>query len=73
MKWIALESSWGGAIELAIIAAHFKCELAAVDVQSSRVYVYGEGQSFTKRAFLVYDGIHYDALALNAVSAGEER
>ncbi|PWN98320.1 OTU-domain-containing protein [Tilletiopsis washingtonensis] len=57
-------ATWGGAIELAILAQHFATELIAVDVGSGVVHTFGEGQGFEERAWLVYSGIHYDFLAL---------
>ena len=73
IAWILKSSSWGGGIELAILAAHFKCELAAIDVKTSKIYVYGEKQSFPNRAYLLYDGIHYDAIVSNVEGGDESR
>ncbi|BGP13818.1 hypothetical protein JCM10213_006349 [Rhodosporidiobolus nylandii] len=55
-------SSWGGAIELSILAAHFGSEIWSVDVQTGRVDRFGEGQGFETFCLIVYSGIHYDAL-----------
>ena len=33
-------------------------------MQSQRCDVYGSEEGYTKRAMVLYDGIHYDALAL---------
>lgn len=63
-EWIQRETAWGGAIELAIFAKHFKVELAAFDIKTSRMYCYGEDDHYELRAYLLYDGIHYDPLAL---------
>ena len=62
-NWILGADHWGGALELAILSEHYKTELAAFDVQSQRVDIYGQGRGYTQRAFLLYDGIHYDAMA----------
>lgn len=59
---------WGGAIELSLFARHFGTEIASVDVESGRVDVFGEGCDFGQRVFLLYSGIHYDALALTSSS-----
>lgn len=59
--WIQSDSSWGGAIELSILAKHFKVCVAAIDVKSSRIDKYCT--EFDKKTiFLMYDGIHYDPL-----------
>jgi len=59
---IVQPASWGGAIELAIFAAEFRTEFAAVEIRSGTVYVFGEGAGFARRAYLVFDGLHYDPL-----------
>jgi len=58
-------STWGGAIELTILAAHFETEIASIDVETGRVDRFtplagGSGM----RCILVYSGIHYDAASL---------
>ncbi|KAJ8901516.1 hypothetical protein NDN08_007360 [Rhodosorus marinus] len=63
-SWILRETSWGGAIELSILADHFKTEIAAIDVKTTRMDCYGEGKDYELRGYLLYDGIHYDAIAL---------
>lgn len=34
----------------------------AVDVQTQVVHAFGSGQGYSEAIFLLYDGIHYDAL-----------
>jgi len=62
MKWIMQDSSWGGGIELAILADHYGVELTALDVQSLRVDAFGSGKGYANRALVLYDGIHYDLI-----------
>ena len=70
--WVLERDSWGGAIELSILSRHFEKEIDACDIQTGRVDRYGQG-SYKERVLLLYDGIHYDALALTAfVGAPEE-
>ena len=59
-KWIAQDSSWGGQIDLLVLSTQLKVEIAAFDVVRNRHDVYG---SFPSRIMVLYDGIHYDALA----------
>ncbi|ETV96645.1 hypothetical protein, variant 1 [Aphanomyces invadans] len=61
--WIMDSKSWGGEIELSILSAHFRVEMLVFDVVSMTRLCYGEDQGFTQRLFLLYDGIHYDAIA----------
>lgn len=58
-KWILNKDSWGGAIELAILSKHYKTEIAAFDIVSTRMDVYGQSEGYTQRVMVIYDGIHY--------------
>ncbi|KDO31780.1 hypothetical protein SPRG_03700 [Saprolegnia parasitica CBS 223.65] len=60
--WILDSKSWGGEIELSILSMHFRIEMLVFDVISMSRLCYGEDQGFTQRLFLLYDGIHYDAI-----------
>ena len=62
--WILDPKNWGGGIELSIFAKHYGVELAAHDIATGRVDLYGQNAGASKVAMLVYDGLHYDALAL---------
>lgn len=70
--WIQNPARWGGAIELYIFSRQFKKEIAAFDVQTKRVDVYGEGGGYGERVMVVYDGLHYDALAVATSDGGGE-
>ncbi|PPQ89147.1 hypothetical protein CVT25_006519 [Psilocybe cyanescens] len=64
---ITKPSSWGGAIELSIIAAHYSAEIASIDVETGRIDHFSPGEhgaASGMRAILVYSGIHYDAASL---------
>lgn len=63
-RWITSENAWGGPIELAILADHLKVELGAYDVRTMRLDRYGQGRGYPQIGFLVYDGLHYNFLAL---------
>ncbi|CAI2180199.1 5443_t:CDS:10 [Funneliformis geosporum] len=71
-SWISQKNSWGGAIELSIFANHYKAEIRSVDVGSGRIDRYGQGQ-YDQCVFVIYSGIHYDAIALTPIlDASEE-
>lgn len=71
---------WGGAIELVILAAHYKVEvrreialaavtlyslpvqIAAVDMSNVKTHVFGADAGAKHRIYLLYSGIHYDAI-----------
>lgn len=67
-QWIVHKDHWGGAIELAILSQYFRAEIVAFDVINVRSNCFGEGQHYTQRACLVYDGIHYDSLGMSMLS-----
>lgn len=66
VQWLLKPNSWGGAIELAVFSSHFAVEIASVDVATGRVDLFGEGRAYDRRVYLLYSGIHYDALVLSS-------
>jgi len=65
---ISKPTSWGEAIELGILAAHYSTEISSVDVETGRIDHFFPGESETgstgMRAIFLYSGIHYDAASL---------
>jgi len=55
---------WGGQVELAIFAESHQTELSVTDIQSGRADVYGQGQGFARRGFMLFSGIHFDAVSV---------
>lgn len=55
-------TTWGGAIELAALSAHFGVEIWCWDVQSGACHRFGEGRAYAVCWMLVYSGIHYDVI-----------
>ncbi|KAL9094841.1 MAG: hypothetical protein Q9165_002790 [Trypethelium subeluteriae] len=70
-RWIQMESSWGGGIELSILSQHFEVEICSINVQDLRVDRFNEGKP--TRCILVYSGIHYDTIALSPSSPPHTR
>jgi len=64
IRTILSPNSWGGAIELTILAAHYRTEIASIDVETGRIDRFGDGAGEGARALLIYSGIHYDAAVL---------
>jgi hypothetical protein len=54
-NYIQQSNVWGGAVELAILAAHYRCEICAWDVINVRKNVFGEGSGFSNRVYVLYD------------------
>ncbi|KAI3879626.1 hypothetical protein MKX03_029354 [Papaver bracteatum] len=72
-SWIQNSNTWGGAIELSILSEYYQKEIAAYHTDNVRCYVYGEDQKCTERVLLIYDGRHYDVLAISpAYGVSEE-
>jgi ubiquitin thioesterase OTU1 len=69
-RWIKSSDSWGGQVELVILAKYFGVEIFAIDVQHLRVDRYNESPHH-RRCIVVYSGIHYDTVALNIGGGGE--
>lgn len=67
-NWIRLSSSWGGAIEVSILSNYFGIEFAVIDITNALINRFGEDKDFGMRAFLLFDGIHYDPLYLESLS-----
>jgi ubiquitin thioesterase OTU1 len=57
--------TWGGAIELRIFSDYFRLEIVSIDVETGRAYRFGEDQNYEQRVFVLYSGIHYDAIVKN--------
>lgn len=68
--WILQSDSWGGAIEVSILSAFYGIEFDVVDITNALINRFGEDRKYGMRAFLLYDGIHYDPLYLESL-AGE--
>jgi len=66
IRTILSPNSWGGGIELTILAAHYGTEIASIDVETGRIDSFGPtaAGASESRALLVYSGIHYDAAVL---------
>ena len=69
ITWILSKKSWGGYIELCILSEHLGVDIVAIDVSSLSVTETGKSG---RAIFLIYDGIHYDALA-RGVEGDESR
>lgn len=65
--WIRKSSSWGGAIEVSILSNYYGIEIDVVDITNALINRFGEDKEFGMRAFLLFDGIHYDPLYLESI------
>jgi hypothetical protein len=51
---------------------HYDTQIAAYDIRTQRCDTYGAGDGYASQCFLVYDGLHYDALAVSAFEDAPE-
>jgi len=62
-EWVLKPKSWGGQVELFVLSTYLQKQIAAYDIQTGRVDIYGEDRfPQSERGHLIYDGLHYDAL-----------
>ncbi len=62
-SWIQEPTSWGGQIEVSILSQLLQTEIVTLDIIRNRHDIYGTGDDHKRRIYLIYDGIHYDAVA----------
>ena len=63
-------TKWGGQVELCLLSQMHKVELGCVDIQTGRVDMYGEGSGYTRRAWFLFSGIHFDCVVFHTDSGG---
>ncbi|KAH8286651.1 hypothetical protein KR018_004044 [Drosophila ironensis] len=68
-SWIQKADSWGGAIEVSILANYYGIEIDVVDIQNAIINRFGEDKNFGLRVFLLFDGIHYDPLYMETAQS----
>lgn len=61
-RWILNADKWGGEIEVSILSAILGIQIAVIDIRTGNTYAYGQEHGFSKVIYLLYDGVHYDAL-----------
>ena len=49
-------------MELNILCSIARVEIAAVDIQTGRADVYGQGGGYSHRVYMLFSGIHFDAV-----------
>ena len=60
--FIQRTDTWGGGVELRALSEALAVEIAVADIRTARLSVFGEECGYTSRVYVLYDGIHYDAL-----------
>lgn len=66
--WIRKKDSWGGAIELGILADWYNVRIVCIDIELGNFIRFENEKEPAKRyIILIYSGIHYDLLSMNEV------
>jgi ubiquitin thioesterase OTU1 len=65
IAYITDSLKWGGQVELNIMSSLFQVEIAAIDIQSGRIDTYGHGEQYSQRVYLLFSGIHFDAVVFD--------
>jgi hypothetical protein len=47
------------------LSEYYQTEIGICDIQRGRIEIFGHLKNFFQRVYLIYDGIHYDPLALS--------
>ena len=71
--YISRMETWGGGLELSILCSLHRVEIVANEIRSGVAYKFGEGSGFPLVMFLIYDGLHYDALVSGEGREADER
>lgn len=70
-QWIMDPQKWAGEIEMVVLSDHFSIEIRAVDILTGKIYYYGQDKGHAQILYVIYDGIHYDAL-VEAIAGAPE-
>ena len=61
VEWLCSgNSAWGGIPELKALSMYFQTEFAVVVISDLEVLVFGMGEGYQRRVYLLYDGTHYN-------------
>lgn len=72
--WIQKPESWGGAIELGILAKHLNVRIITYDIDLGQPITFQDETNPPERfILLIYSGVHYDALVTNKVLTSDKR
>lgn len=58
------DNNWGGGIELNILSSFYNIQISVFDIKNLKKLSFGEDQGYDEVIYLLYDGIHYDALIM---------
>lgn len=70
ITWILKKDSWGGAIELGILASYFNIRINCINLELGNFIVFenvSDDHVPNKFIILVYNGVHYDVIVTNSL------
>ena len=62
---------WGGGIELSLFSQHYALEIRSIDTATLRIDRYGQNKNYKNCVYILYNGIHYDPLAIQYADSYE--
>lgn len=63
VAWINHPHSWGGFVDLIVLSECFQVQFSVISTESLYWTHYpNDAQQYVRRVYLLYDGIHYDAV-----------
>ena len=65
VEWIMEKDTWGGEVELIILAEFIEKEIAVINTNPWNHHIFGQGQNYRKRIYLLYNGAHYNLIVRN--------
>jgi ubiquitin thioesterase OTU1 len=71
-RWITDPNHWGGYIEMGILSKRFEVEIGVLHIEEANLVPVNNCNA-TKRIYVLYDGMHYDALVFRGFSTPEQR
>lgn len=67
--WIQNSEKWGGDVDIRILSDQLDLCIKAVDVESSYIHAFGKQDGDKSVIFVLFDGIHYDAIVMKKEDA----
>ncbi len=68
-RWIQDNEKWGGDVDMRILGDLLGLVIKAVNIQTGQIFSFGNQEGDPNVIFVLYDGIHYDAIVMKTEDA----
>ena len=68
-RWIQDNEKWGGDVDMRILGDLLGLVIKAVNIQTGHIFSFGNQEGDPNVIFVLYDGIHYDAIVMKTEDA----